>query len=157
MWEKRRQLSGVIHRSTMIGRKMLILSCDDWTTFFGRIDVDRAQADQALAAGQVEYMQVAAPGTVGGKDLSRTLGEIGLKHHEEVVDQIIIDDVDLMIDMSSAHATNASLFALLYALKSRCREIILFANPARSENEMRYLLQMEDHLVVHSPVQANAA
>lgn len=144
----------------ILGRKMLILSCDDWTTFFGRIDVAREQANQALETGQVEYMQV-TPHTQGrmggGKDLSRILGEIGQKFHEQVIDQVIVDDVDMMIDLSSAHSTNASLFALLYALRNRFKEMILFSNPVRSDAEMRYLMQMEDHLVVHSPVQQNAA
>ena len=158
MWEKRRQLSAVIHRSLIIGRKMLVLSCDDWTTFFGRVDIDRQQLDEALQNGQMEYTPVESISRrSGGPDLSDVFGKMGPRFQREPIDQIILDDVDMMIDLSSAHAASASMFALLYALRNKCREIILFSNPMSSEQQLRYLLQMEGHLAVHCSAQQSAA
>lgn len=160
MWEKRRQLSAVIHRSLIIGRKMLVLSCDDWTTFFGRLDIGREQVDEALQNGQMEYVSVGSVsrGANGhGPDLSEIFGRIGPRFKGEPIDQIILDDVDMMVDLSSPHATTASMFALLYALRNKCRQTILFSNPVKSEQQLRYFMQMEGHLAVHSPSQQSAA
>lgn len=152
MWEKRRQLSGVVARSLSIGRRVLLLSCDTWTTFFGRIDVARDQINEALVRGQIDYMQVspllnAHDGS--GMDLSRILGQIGLIYKEKAIDQVIVDDVDLMIDLGSAEAVVASMYALLYALKSRFKDIALFSNPLRSARETEFLLQLHDSLAIH--------
>lgn len=156
-WEKRRQLSAFIRRSMSMGRRMLMLSCDDWTTFFGRLDIAVEQVDEALLSGQLEYLQLnSAIMTNDGKapDFSRVFGEIGLLsprsgHGPELV---VVDDVDLIVDLAGGghESVSASLFTLVYALRSRFREIVLFANPPHTDEQRRSLEQLAEHLVIHS-------
>ena len=154
-WEKRRQLSAAIHRSIVIGRRMLVLSCEYATTFFGRLDLDKVQVDRAISEGQLEFMQVSP--LQQGMDLSRVLGEIGLRYKANKIDQVVVDDVDLMVDMASSDATVASLFALLYALKARFSEITFFSNPLNSEAQIRNFASAQEFLAVHLPAHLNNA
>jgi hypothetical protein len=147
-WEKRRQLSAVIQRAIAMGRPVFLLSCDDWTTFLGRIDLAATQVNEALMGGQMEYLQF----STGGSDLSRTLGELGPISRGKGTDLVIVDDVDLIIDLSSSHSAAASLFALIYALHLKFQEITLFSNPLRSGNERVYLEQMHDFIAVHGAI-----
>ncbi|MEW6056669.1 MAG: hypothetical protein AB1540_08640 [Bdellovibrionota bacterium] len=152
MWEKRRQLSGAIQRSMVIGTPMLILSCDSWTTFFSRLDLDSAQVNAAMASGRMEYIQV-----LPLSDVTATLAGINLKFQGRGIAQVIVDDIDLIVDLGNSETAIPSLFAMVYALKSRFSEILLFSNPLPSQNKVRYLAQMADVLTVHPAVQQNAA
>jgi hypothetical protein len=148
MWEKRRQLSAVLQRTLSVERPTLVMSCDEESTFFRRVDVAPSPV--------LEYMQVAPLlGAVEshGTDLSRIMGRLGAKSREHDFHQVVVDDVDLVIDLRSEEAAVASMFALLYALKARFNEIVLFANPLRSELELDYLLGMRDFLVIHAPLE----
>jgi hypothetical protein len=169
MWEKRRQLSGVIHRSLMLGQRVAILACDDWTTFFNRVDLDHDSADQALAQHQMEYLQVkpvvdrAAVAGSRGTDLSRILGQLGSgsaglpRMENNPRDRVVVDDVDLMIDLQSPETATASTFALVYALKSRFKDIILFSNPIPTDQALNTLKGVREFLVLHSSLPQNAA
>lgn len=146
MWEKRRQLSGVVQRSVAIGQSMLVMSCDDWTTFRNRLDA-------ILPSGGIEYLQVSPLMGDGsaGVDLSRVMGRLGPKSEKRRFDLVLVDDVDLIIDLRSEETAVASMFALLYALKARFDEIVLFSNPLRTQWELEYLNGMRDFLRIHAP------
>jgi hypothetical protein len=152
MWEKRRQLSASIHRALMASEKVLLLSCDNWTTFFGRLDVSQAMLNEALSTGWMEYVQV-SPQYEGrlGTDLSRVLGEISQRFQDKHLRKVIMDDVDLMLDLGSPEALKASVFALLYALGARFDEILLFSNPLRSDAALDFFSKSGDFLTVHLP------
>ncbi|MBI3557540.1 MAG: hypothetical protein HY074_14855 [Deltaproteobacteria bacterium] len=131
----------------MAGRSILVMSCDDAGTFWGRIDL-------AEKNDQLEYMKVApllGAADSNGTDLSRIMGPLGVKSRNHVFDQVVVDDVDLIIDLRSEEAAVASMFTLLYALKARFNHIGLFSNPLRSDVELEYLTRMCDFLTIHGP------
>jgi hypothetical protein len=131
------------------------MSCDDWTSFFGRLDLDPGQTDTALSEGNIDYCQAPPLSTFdggGAVDLSRILGSLGPRYRESPPDMVVMDDVNLMLDLRSEEGAVSSMFALLYALKARFREIILFSNPLRSDLELEYMTHMRDFLVVHAPI-----
>lgn len=158
MWEKRRQISGAIHRVMTTGRPTLLMSCDDYATFFSRIDIAMEQSSEALSMGLLDYLQVApllGAADNNGTDLSRIMGPLGGRLHANggrVYDQVLVDDVDLIIDLRSEESAVASMYALIYALKARFKDIVLFSNPLRSEWELEYLSGMRDFLIVHGTI-----
>src|SRR5262249_22608852 len=135
MWEKRRQLSGVLHRSVAAHQPLLVLSCDDHMTFLRRVELD-------THASLIDYLQVSpllgTPNTVTGTDLSRIMGPLGGKMGSSGLEYggVLVDDVDLIIDLRSEESAVASMYALVYALKARFKEIFLFTNPLRSGWEL---------------------
>lgn len=124
---------------------MLVMSCDDWTTFKSRIDA-------VIGSDEIEYLQVTP--SDGVSDLSRVLGSLVPRVRNRAFDLVLVDDVDMILDLRSEESAVASMFALLYALKARFNEIILFANPVQSEYELDYLTGMRDFLRIHAPVAA---